>query len=375
MRKKFSAIFIFLLATICSSCSSYTQPSDPNHVYETETAAEYGISQDTFNWKYDFKATDEEIIRRADAITEGKIYVEPSFPDPWICQLELIDWDVNFSGSPGTFQLYLQALNPISYLTQAYYINQNEAYLYTAKQIVESWMEYKNTSKSESNPYLWYDHGTAIRSNNLIYFLLAYASIETPDTDFCSDVVHLLEEHGTHLSNEEEYFANHNHGIFQDQALIYLSFFLNDKNSENWLSLAKSRLTEQKEYAFSTEMVHVENSPAYQIGVTELFYQIAEFLAAQNDSFGEQLYQDVAKSLEFMSWAIKPSGILAEIGDTSGLKDTLTSSNYSLVKYRNEHLTYAATLGAEGEMPDALSAIYPESGYYFGRNDWGGSIL
>lgn len=373
MKKAFYMFLSVLILTVnCVGCTSYTNPNMPDNLYRAETATEYGIGEDTFNWKYDFKTTDEGIIERADAISIGEIYVEPIFPDPWECQLDQIDWDINFSDSPGSFQLYLQALNPISYLTQAYYINGNEIYLQNAKQIVESWIEYKNTPASENNPYLWYDHGTAIRSNNLIYFLLAYTESENPDTNFCADILQLLEEHGTHLSNESEYYANHNHGIFQDQALIYLAYFLKNEHTEEWIELAKNRLTSQKEYAFSSEMVHVENSPAYQIGVTELFYQIAEFLTLQNDDFGEQLYEDVTKSLEFMSWVIKPNGILAEIGDTSSVKGALTSSNYSLVKYGDEHLTYAATLGKEGEMPEALSAIYPKSGYYFGRSDWGG---
>ena len=72
------------------------------------------------------------------------------------------------------------------------------------------------------------------------------------------------------MANEEEYFENHNHGIFQDQALIYLAYFLNNKYSGDWISTAEFRIENQKEYAFSQEMVHVENSPAYQMGVTEL---------------------------------------------------------------------------------------------------------
>lgn len=363
---------IFILSISCSACGFFENPSIPDSINEIKAVIEYGIDKDDFNWKYDLKATDEEIVDRAEAIMDGKIYVESSFPEAWECRLDQIDWEANFSDSPGTFQLYLQALNPISYLAQAYYINGKEEYLYAAKQIVESWMQYKNTPESEKNPYLWYDHGTAIRSNNLIYFLLAYMESKDFDADFSADLFSLLQEHGMHLTNEDEYFENHNHGIFQDQALIYLAFFLNSEKKEEWIELAEERLIKQKEYAFSSEMVHVENSPAYQIGVTELFYQTAEFLTAQNDNFGEQLYQDVTKSLEFMSWAIKPNGILAEMGDTSSVKGALTSTNYSLTKYGDAHLSYAATMGKEGEKPEALSAVYSESGYYFGRSGWEG---
>lgn len=117
---------------------------------------------------------DEEIIKRANAICTGEIYVDYRFSEPYICNIEQIEWDVAFSESPGTFMLYLQALNPVSYLTQAYYISGDIKYLDVGQSIIKQWIQYKEKRKASNNAYLWYDQGTAIRSNNLIYFLLAY---------------------------------------------------------------------------------------------------------------------------------------------------------------------------------------------------------
>lgn len=353
-----------LLLVGCNNTSITNEQISKNLDYN------FGFDQDSYNWKYDFKITDSEIVEVADAILRGEIYVDSTIVEPYLCELENIDWDVNFSLSPGTFQLYLQALNPMAYLVQAYYVNNNIEYLNAARQIIESWISYKESSDSENNPYLWYDHGTAIRANNLIYFLLANKNSQQYDPDFCNQIMRLLEEHGQHLSNEAEYFENHNHGIFQDQALIYVAYFLHNAQSQEWLSLAKERVVAQKEHAFSSEMVHVENSPAYQMGVTELFYQISNFLMMQGDEFGEDLYANVSDSLEFMAWAIKPNGILAEIGDTSSLKGALTKVDYSMEKYNDEHLLYSATLGQAGQAPEKISTIYPASGYYFGRSSW-----
>lgn len=360
-------IYVILFMLVLSSFVFISCNKSEQYVLEE---INLGFQKEEFNWQYNFKTTDEEIVKRADAICNGEIYVESVFQEPYICNIEQIDWDVVFSESPGTFMLYLQALNPVSYLTQAYYITDDDKYLDIAREIIEQWIQYKEKVESADNPYLWYDHGTAIRSNNLIYFLFAYTEIGGGgNKEFYNRVMNILNEHGEHLSNEEEYFKNHNHGIFQDQALIYLAYFLDNECSDDWLSLAKTRVEEQKEYAFSKEMVHVENSPAYQQGVTELFYQIAEFLKSQGDDFGIQLYADISKSLEFMAWAIKPNGVLAEIGDTSSIEGE-KKTDYGMNKYGNNHLIYAATLGNEGEKPNELSVVYPESGYYFGRNSW-----
>lgn len=362
MKKCLYIVFLILCSIMFTACSKQEQSISVKELNP-------GFPKEEFNWEYNFKTTDEEIVKRADAICMGEIYVESVFPEPYICNIAQIDWDITFSESLGTFMLYLQALNPVSYLTQAYYINGDSKYLDIAQSIIEQWIQYKEERKSTDNPYLWYDHGTAIRSNNLIYFLLAYTG-GGYDEEFYNKVISILNEHGEHLANEEEYFENHNHGIFQDQALIYLAYFLNNKYSGDWISTAEFRIENQKEYAFSQEMVHVENSPAYQMGVTELFYQVAEFLKSQGDDFGSQLYDDVSNSLEFMAWATKPNGVLAEIGDTSSIEGK-QKTDYGMDKFGNEHLVYAATLGDKGEKPDDLSAVYPKSGYYFGRNYWG----
>ena len=68
--------------------------------------------------------------------------------DAFSYDLEQINWNISFSASPNTHQLYLQALNPIMYLSQAYYATGKEEYLDYARQIIESWMTYKNSSVS-----------------------------------------------------------------------------------------------------------------------------------------------------------------------------------------------------------------------------------
>lgn len=167
MKKCLYIIFLILSNIMFTACSKQEQSIAVNELNP-------GFPKEEFNWEYNFKTTDEEIVKRADAICMGEIYVESVFPEPYICNIAQIDWDVTFSESPGTFMLYLQALNPVSYLTQAYYINGDSKYLDIAQSIIDQWIQYKGERKSTDNPYLWYDHGTAIRSNNLIYFLLAY---------------------------------------------------------------------------------------------------------------------------------------------------------------------------------------------------------
>ena len=329
----------------------------------------FGITREQFNCNFDL-TYDDEVVKIADGILGNQLTVNYTL-DSMEYDFDSLDWNVQYTESPNTFQLYLQCLNPVMYLTKAYEINGNKAYMDMSEKFIKSWVDYlNNSSESKNNTFLWYDHGTALRAENLIYYALVADENGLLNNDMRSLIVNLLNLHGEFLSDINNYTKNHNHGIFQDRALIYIAYFLNNDKKQEWLDIAKERLQEQKEYAFSSEMVHVENSPGYQIGVMDLFRVISEFLIQFKDEFGENLYNDVKKSAEFMAYIMKPNGYAAEIGDTNGSVNTTSSKNIGLSVFGNDHLTYSATLGDSGTMPEENSKVYPKSGYYISHNDW-----
>lgn len=359
-----SLLCIFLISIIImTGCSADKNPINT-----------WGISYSEYNCPVDFPDT-ETTVRIANDILSGQLivnYVDDNYLTYDVERLDTFDWDIQHGNSPNTFQLYLQCLNPIAYLCKAYEINGEEKYLTLADAFFESWIEYKSTlsSTDNSNPFLWYDHGTALRAENIIYYALIKEKANQVDESFADTITELLIEHGERLANPDYYTSNHNHGIFQDRALIYISYFVDCPTSEEWLQLAKERLTEQHNYAFNSENAHVENSPGYQFGVMELFLDIGNFLKQYDDDFGVNLCANIVESAEFMSWMIKPNGTTAEIGDTNSIADYESAHANDLSQYQNDHLIYSSSLGADGTKPENHSAIYPQTGYYFGRTSW-----
>lgn len=60
----------------------------------------------------------------------GNIHVLGTFSDTLRFENAAeIDWDAQVSNSPNTFQLYLQCLNPVAFLTRAYQLTNDERYL------------------------------------------------------------------------------------------------------------------------------------------------------------------------------------------------------------------------------------------------------
>ena len=356
---------IFVVSLYACGDIKHEREDIPPSMYVKES---FGMTREQFNctWKL---PNDNEVLSMADDILGGNLWVLDNLEAFPYEKVENLDWDIQYTESPNTFQLNLQSLNSVVYLTKAYEISSDISYLTYAEEIIVAWNEYKDSPKSKDNPFAWYDHGAALRSENLIYYsLVADESGNLSDT-MRKLIVELIKEHEAFLSNDIYYTENHNHGIFQDRALIYSAYFLNDEESDKYLEIAKQRLKHQKEYAFNTELVHVENSPGYQIGVMNLFRVISEFLVQFEDEFGKLLYNDITHSAEFMAYIIKPNGMAAEIGDTNSYTGD-TSLNVGLSVFNNDHLTYSATQGSYGAMPEKTSMFYPESGYYISHNNW-----
>lgn len=368
--KKNRLLAILISIVIClGACVWLTNNMGINTNAEDYQDYEFGFTKEQYICSLDI-TYDDEMIKIADGILDNMLTVHFNL-DAMEYDLETLDWNVQYTESPNTFQLYLQCLNPVLYLTRAYEINGNQEYLEVAEKLILSWNDYLNNPQiSQDNPFLWYDHGTALRAENLIYYAVVADEAGLLKNETKALIVELLNQHAEFLSDEENYTENHNHGIFQDTALIYIAYFLDNGQKQEWLEIAEERLESQKNYAFTSEMVHVENSPGYQIGVMDLFRVISEFIIQFGDEYGQNLYSDVKQSAEFMAYVMKPNGYAAEIGDTNGSVNTSASKNVGLDVFGNDHLTYAATLGEAGSMPEESSKIYPKSGYYLSHNSW-----
>ena len=107
---------------------------------------------------------------------------------------------------------------------------------------------------------VWHDHGSALRANSIIYFALVSDEAGELDEEKAFFLRKLIKRHCDFLAREDKYTKNHNHGIFQDQSLLYCAYFMDDNDSDKLIELALKRLQGQIEFAFNSEKVHVENS-------------------------------------------------------------------------------------------------------------------
>lgn len=308
-------------------------------------------------------------IKAANRIMEGYFVLIKGLDEiPY--DVDNVDWNIKDVRLNDSSQLFLQSLLPVQYLCIAYNAEHKAEYMDRALYLFHSWYAYESLNKDKkSNPYIWNDYAVSDRVCTIIYMLLLCLENDIENSYF-DEMVDMLRRSAEWLYDEKNYFKNCNHGIMEDQTLIYLSKFLDDERTEEWLQRAKERLKGQVEFSFTDEMVHVENSPQYQETVLRILSKTAEFLAQFGDEYGKELYEGVKRSFEFMSWMIKPYGGLADIGDSDGNYKEPPFENKRMQIFEDEHLNYAAMLGHIGTKPEALYAYYPHSGYFINRSSW-----
>lgn len=273
-----------------------------------------------------------------------------------------LDWNISVCNNSDRTQLLLQSLNMIQLLSKAYLNSGEKAYLILAINFFNDWYDFQaNFEKSQYNAYIWNDHAVALRTENIIYLMLLLDKENLLDCNMYNKLYDVLKCQGKWLNNNENYFWNCNHGIYEDRALICLAKLWETDEAKKWLKNAKIRLLSQKKFAFTDEMVHVENSPEYHLVVLDLFMRIAVFLKQFDDSYGEELYQAIKVSEEFLSWMIKPNGYLAEVGDTE--RKTLFLPEDVVNCYKKK------SVKTDCESKTEWNQVYPKSGYAFWRRE------
>ncbi|RND01865.1 hypothetical protein EC501_01230 [Lysinibacillus halotolerans] len=227
---------------------------------------------------------------------------------------EGINWDYTHHTNPGTYQLYLQALNCISILLNAYEKSNDLKYLIKAQEIIESWIKYEETNPE--NTMVWYDHPTAYRAHNLVYFLiLAKRHLNINIEKYVS----LIERHATFLYKDDHYRKN-NHGIMMDRALILLGNSISHPEASRWIEKGIWRLKDTFYSSYSYNGVHLENSPEYHTIVYNLYKSTESFLNKNNLSLGEDVLNILSKSEKYFAYLAKPDLSLPQIGDTGKAK-------------------------------------------------------
>lgn len=292
--------------------------------------------------------------------------------------VDFSDWS-NWEQDPlknRSWQWRLNWLSFLSYLMAYHRSSGDNTVLSFASEAIQSWLDaYLKSDTSHPFEFIWHDHATALRAEQLIFFSY-YCRIHAPEwaeqqSEFLEYIEYALEVHGQWLAKDSFYSEHTNHGLEQARVLLLLGTVFEGEQAKEWQQLAISRISSELAFSFTDEGVHKENSPAYHIFVFKVFIGIIkDYPASVLGDLAEQFSQFSAKALSFITHILRPDGKLPPIGDTEQLP---TSDAYrDMFGHRPEYqyFLYALTQGKQGVPSPYLNRVYAKSGYAVFRDHW-----
>lgn len=189
-------------------------------------------------------------------------------------------------------------------------------YLDCGKKIIESWIR-SNPYRRPAGHFAWSDHSTANRAIAICGFVDYCVRAGAIEGGFQTRVARSLYRHGCYLSHVMNHTRNHNHGLFQDFALLVTATHLDGAGAiGGWRQLAVARLDGELAFLFSPDGVYLENSPGYHLAVTRLLGRICRYSRTLGLDPSEQLLKTYRKAQEVLDTFMMPDGLLAPVGDT-----------------------------------------------------------
>lgn len=204
-------------------------------------------------------------------------------------------------------------------------------------------------SKSEPFFMAWNDHAFALRTMMLskLYVL--------GDKKMRERVRSLLVDSISFLSDEKNYDQLSNHGWDQAKALLIAS-----KLTGNDTDLAINRFRNELTNAFSSEGIHVENSPHYHIHMMNNLVNTIELFIEMgiDDDFIHEMTKVAKSTILYYHVILRENGTIPSIGDSHIMPPKFNATTRNFVERNPINYTSA------GFYP------FPETGYCYWRTNW-----
>ncbi|MDQ0678006.1 hypothetical protein QFZ30_001388 [Arthrobacter pascens] len=172
------------------------------------------------------------------------------------------------------------------------------------------------------------------------------------------------------LASEEFHSAGNNHGMFQDLALLYFSVMADSiapPERRHFFDTSIVRLHSYFSSSFTSEGVHIENTPTYHLMVSKHVHGVLDILSQVRHEHSGFYRSLLDKAAEYATHALMPDGMYPPISDTSQQFESAAARQNI---FDSEEFVFAASGGKLGSRPSRRTLVLPDSGYAIYRSSW-----
>lgn len=224
-----------------------------------------------------------------------------------------INWNYKHNHARATYQVYLHCLHMVRYLTNSYLVKNEDRYIEKAKEVIVEWLNSKDNQFFDTKNSAWKDHSAASRMKNIVYF-----QTNVPEKFKLENSIFekTIKKHCEFLAMKEHYSEN-NHGMMSDEALLFLSNFIADKDTARVFQEKATLRMERIIYKlFSSRSYNLENSPEYHRLTQNLSSRFIRLVDMMDLEFDTTCRKIIEKSFLNNRKIVKPDLSYPLIGDT-----------------------------------------------------------
>jgi hypothetical protein len=311
-----------------------------------------------------FSLLDEGDIKIADLCLDD-MYKMPRF-DP-VKISPPITWEEDPDPTGRYWRLNFYGLRFTTNLLYAGTETGNSAYYDKLLEIIDSFIN-DGMNKSHS----WDDfNGVAWRTMVLTNTWLKLHEQNALPDETSTKILEALEVHGDFLANVHHYQPEHNHGITESAALLFLSTSIPDMpGAEEWSSIAKDRIAKQLDSIVDEGGVLTENSPYYHFIALQLYREIYIYAMQHTITISDGFGDKIEKMISYGTYILQPNLEIPLLGASIERKLNL-AGQYEQMAISDPYLLYVLTEGKQGKVPPSLNKYYPAAGQTIMRSGWG----
>src|SRR5690625_1991200 len=230
-------------------------------------------------------------------------------------------------------------------------------------QLLTKWRD----TKHAMNSMAYHDETTAQRVIFISGFITKFYDHLTEPAK--QEIIMQVSEDTQRLQTEEFYSGTNNHGMFQDIAVLVAAELILDVNEAlTAQDLAFDRLGHYFASCFTSEGVHIENSPSYHLMVSEYLRKLIDYAGKRGNSDFKRHFAPILTNADlYAAYALAPNKKFAPISDTASIAITRSRSRRA---FQDGYLEGVATQGSSGVLPSAPAYVLPSSGYAIHRTDF-----
>jgi hypothetical protein len=288
----------------------------------------------------------------ADRLMAGYLTI-PGYGEVHIGTGPTWNWALNPYKS-ASWQMYYTSLKWVELLTKWYVARpgQHDNYLVRAEQIASDFAAHNPPGGGPAGAVAWTGMYAGQRAT-------VYSCLNSLDSPYG---VGTLTTMGGWLGNSAHDPGDWNQGIDFNIGLLAAGCVV---GNATWADHARDRLISMATTTIDSQGAVGEQAPGYgpyvwaRLGVAA--DKINECLGQSNTTV---IQSQRSKLLDFLAWSTEPNSVISELGDT------FRTSPPKVADAVGTSSEWAATGGASGTHPDALTMLYSKAGYAFGRSSW-----